>query len=259
MPADRRGLSPNVVTGIGIMLLGVALMLERLGMVDARTLLRFWPLLLVLLGASLVVQALWGTREDGRDGQQSGASGLWIVLVIVALFFWQAQRRSEIGTGETGAETVSLVAVMGSDHRTSVASRFRGADMTTLMGQTRLDLRQAVIDPGGEAVIDVFTLMGGATVHVPRDWTVDVQAVPIMGRVRDARARPPAGEEEEEEGSDEDERTLRQRRREARQDRTGVLQGAETLEPLEPREGGRPSPRVVLRGFVMMGALTIRS
>lgn len=250
MSAERRSaFTPNVVIGSGIILLGVALILERLGALDARTLLQYWPVLLILFGASLVIQAL-----TGSDRRPSPVSGGWVIVVIVALFAWQAQRRGEPARAETNAETVSLVAVMGSDYRSSVAPQFRRADMTTLMGQTRLDLRQATLAPGAEAVVDVFALMGGAVVDVPRDWIVQIEAVPLLGRVRDARAQPEL-EEADLTGLSRNERRRIRRERE----RSGLIGGNVTLEPLEPRPEDGPPPRVILRGFVMMGGLTIRS
>jgi hypothetical protein len=64
-----------------------------------------------------------------------------------------------------------------------------------------------------EAVVEVFTLMGGSTIRVPDGWTVVIRAVPIMGGVKDRRS------------------------------------GARDLPG---------SPRIVVRGFIVMGGLDIR-
>ena len=48
-----------------------------------------------------------------------------------------------------------------------------------------IDLRQASIAPGTEAVIDVFAFWGGIEIKVPEDWTVVTRAVPLMGGVED--------------------------------------------------------------------------
>ena len=87
----------------------------------------------------------------------------------------------------TIGERVSLFALMSGDRRTSLGEHFRGGEMTSIMGGTQLDLRQATLAPGEEAVIDVFTLMGGAVVHAPKDWIVDVQATSVMGGIKDQR------------------------------------------------------------------------
>jgi hypothetical protein len=62
--------------------------------------------------------------------------------------------------------------------------------MTSVMGRADLDLRSTTVAPGDEVVIEVFTLMGGATIRVPDGWIVDIRAAPIMGGVRDRREGP---------------------------------------------------------------------
>jgi hypothetical protein len=113
-----------------------------------------------------------------------------------------------------------LAGVLGSASRSPETS-VDGAEMTALMDSCMLDLRHAQMSPGADAVVDVFALMGGVVIHVPDEWTVDRQAVRVIGNVRDLRRRATdwnAG------------------------DSTGV----------EP-------PHLVLRGLVMMGSIFIRS
>jgi hypothetical protein len=256
MSTERRAFSdaPHLMVGVALILLGLVFALERMGVVEARALLQFWPVLLILFGAALIVQALWGDPDASLRRRHDALGGFWVLLVIVALFSWQAQRRSESAARGPDADTVSLFALMGSDQRSSLATRFRGGEMTSVMGQTRLDLREAVIPPGEEAVIDVFTLMGSAVVQVPRTWVVTVQTAPVFAGVRDQRGLSP----EEIEAADAQSRERRRGR-----DRIGVprdgSQAPATLEPVDTPPDGSPPPRVVLRGFIMMGALTIRS
>jgi predicted membrane protein len=57
------------------------------------------------------------------------------------------------------------------------------------MGGCALDLREASIMK--EAVINVFAIWGGITIKVPPDWTVVLQATPVMGGFTEKTARPP--------------------------------------------------------------------
>jgi hypothetical protein len=232
------------VFGICLIFVGAAFALDRMHVIEAGRVLRFWPIGLVLFGISLVVQSL---RDRDRPAVPGGVRGTLraghvLGIVLIGILVTQTMRGRE--TLQTDADdTVSLLAVMSEDQR-SYATRFRGGEMTSVMGACTLDLRQATLSPGDAATIDVFTLMGGLVLRVPEEWTVDVRAVPIMGGVTDQRRRiagRPGG---------------------SRRPRQGE---AEAPEPVPGNTDRAPSaesgaaPRIVLHGFVMMGGLVIRS
>ena len=63
-----------------------------------------------------------------------------------------------------GSETVNLMAVLSGVQRSSQSSAFRGGEVFAFLGGCDLDLRQASMPPGGEAVIECFAMMGGVSV-----------------------------------------------------------------------------------------------
>jgi predicted membrane protein len=89
-----------------------------------------------------------------------------------------------------GPGRISIFAALAASKRSSSDSPFRGGDMTAFMGGCQLDLRLASIPRGGEAVIDVFAVMGGLEVWVPQGWAVVSQVFPFMGGVDDKRLPP---------------------------------------------------------------------
>ena len=120
---------------------------------------------------------------------------------------------------ESSSDRVRVVSVMGRSDHVSRATTFRGADVTNVMGRTDLDLRDATLAPGASATVQVFSMMGAVMMRVPPTWTVDTGAITAMGGVRDERRS----------------------------------QSSDT-----PEAGAGPAPRLVLRGVVAMGRLTIR-
>jgi predicted membrane protein len=304
--------TPRTVFGVAIALLGFALALDRMGIVEANHLLRFWPVPIMLIGGLMAVQA-----RDGRErtrGLIFAGIGTWLFLnteglvsVRVWELFWpiilmligfslvfrsggprrrhrrfggngpfgssgplgpdgplgpngplgsgapfgsQATTGSASGSGSNppfgasesfvpsssttsvGAaaptshyvdrsEKLSMFAVWSSVRRASAASPFRGGDITAIMGGGQLDLRLARIPPGEEAILDIVAVMGGVEILVPSTWDVSTPIFPFMGGVEDKRF-PPL--------------------------------------PTDPNVVGKEnSGRLVLRGIVMMGGVHIKS
>jgi hypothetical protein len=255
--------TPNLVIGIGITFVGIALTLERFGVVEAWSLMRLWPVLLVLFGVSVVVQAFRPARDPMPGVRQRPiiSPPFVFAIVIIGLLGAQASSRRTVAAPGNSQDTVSLFAVMGGDNRTSFAKPFRRGEMTSFMGGSRLDLRQATIAPGEDAVIDVFAMMGGVIINVPPDWIVDVEAVSVMGGVKDERFGPRRRDrgrilaEAEAPGGDQGER---ERRLEAESVEPRDTTPASPQATPAPETTG-PQPRLVVRGFVMMGGLIIRS
>jgi predicted membrane protein len=240
--APPRGslLTPRLILGLAIALFGVVLVMDRLNLVMADQVLRWWPAVIVAVGALIFAQSRH--IGGGANGILVMIVGGWLLLntlgvlrVAIWQLFWpmvlvgigtvlvlQAmRRRTREAAGTDTDDTLSIFAVMAGVKRSSLSTRFRGGEVTAVMGGYQIDLRQATIPPGEEAVLEIFTLMGGGEIFVPTTWTVATPIVPVMGGIDDKRI--PA------------------------------LPGA--LESV----GGKPAPRLVLRGLLMMGGIEIKS
>jgi hypothetical protein len=232
---DRSIATPNLVVGLCVMAVGTALVLDQLHLIDARQVFRFWPVAVILFGASMVIEALRsGDLADDRVGRRRHSGPGFFIIVFLIIVVSQTLQRGRTPVADSN-ETMTLTAVMAVDQRTPTGTHFRHAEMTSIMGQCRLDLRSATLAPGEEAVIDVFTLMGGLVITAPEGWMIDVQTVPIMGGVNNRRQRPASAEapaEQEPPPAD------------------GAVERAPST--------GAAAPRVIVRGFIMMGGLTIR-
>jgi hypothetical protein len=141
---------------------GVLMTLQRMGYIYFSWNM-LWPLVLIALGASVLVKAV--TRRGAVD--------------------------SMAPAGNAGADdsVIDVTAILGGYQRRIAAPRFRGGEITAVMGGCELDLRSAGLE--GEAVINVFALCGGIAIKVPPEWTVVLQGTPVLGGFEEKTTPPP--------------------------------------------------------------------
>lgn len=84
-------------------------------------------------------------------------------------------------------------AFLGGVERRNTSQTFRGGSATAFMGGVDIDLRDCRMADGG-AQIDVFAMMGGISLKIPRDWTVQSEVTAILGGFQDYSS-PPVGSE----------------------------------------------------------------
>jgi predicted membrane protein len=228
--------TPQFVFGVIVMLIGSALLLDNLGLIDAGYIFRAWPLALVAFG---VMHFTRGAREHRFWGVFWIIVGSWLFLRsfgVIDIGFWQLflplvlisfgvslVMRTLKDTGHMtlpDKNTSShLFAVFGGSTRKYDGQPFEGAYMTAVMGGCELDLRRATMAAGQERSVVVFALMGGHGIKVPAEWEVVNKVVPVFGGVEDKRVAP--------------------------------------VTP--PVPGALPAPRLIVEGTVIMGGLELKS
>ena len=141
-----------VIGGLIVTFIGVLLLDQTVNILPGRVW-NYWPVLLILFGASLMVRAWSGPRVDLHTDPSAKFNSF---------------------------------AMMSGVERKITSQEFVGGDATAIMGGVDIDLRQAKI-ANGPAVIDVFAFWGGIDFYVPSDWVVRNEAVAIMGAISDSR------------------------------------------------------------------------
>lgn len=76
--------------------------------------------------------------------------------------------------------------VMGGSKKDYSFSELKGGIINCVMGGAEINLTKASLKDG--ASIDVFLLMGGAKIFVPKDWNVILDTANIMGDSKDNSA-----------------------------------------------------------------------
>jgi hypothetical protein len=231
--------TPNLVMGLTIMTVGAVLLLDTLGIRDAAQMIRYWPALIVLFGASIVAQAFRPADPAAPAGTRrgNGVPCFFLFLLGVAMFA-SFGFPDGIETRAAGRAVATATGIMHTATTKGLADS-RNGRVAAVMGKSSLDLRQVTLAPGEVMTVDVFVTMGNATVRIPDDWVVDASALPVMGTIEEERFPRPSRSSAPEASKD---------------NHVGPPVEAD---PSSPAAG--PAPRLRLRGFVMMGKVAVTS
>jgi predicted membrane protein len=131
----------------------------------------FWPLILVLLGLSILTEGFGRRRHRER-------------------FHRVTVRASGDGERTIDEESILKVSnVMSGSERVVTSQDFQGGRISTTLGGVEVDLRQATMK-GDEAVISVNILLGGVGIRVPETWRVVLHANAALGGITDTSRKP---------------------------------------------------------------------
>ncbi len=222
----QRNTASQMLVGAGVILAGFLFLIDNLGWIDLDMRVHFWPFILMLVGASTLAQA--PRRGSGAAvagifmigfGAVSLLKGLGLIYISWQTLFpigiiglglmmvFRAHKRSQQAAaggeegvqgdegafftkseGVTGERVLDMTAIFGGIHSKVTTQDFRGGDLTSVMGGIDLDMRTASLN--GTAVLNVFALMGGISIKVPTDWTVELEGTPILGGFEEKTMQP---------------------------------------------------------------------
>ena len=193
-----------VVVGIGSLLL-----LDNLGIVRFHDIWQYWPVLLILWGASHVINSrtpsgwVWGGVValvgaffllDNLDIIVFNFHLLWPVLLIgfgVSVLVGAVERNRSRASfaGSAASPIVGSHAIFSENRSGSDTKDFQGGEGSAIFGATRFDLRNASMTVE-EARIHVDVIFGEAEVRVPETWNVVSRATAVFGAVTDKTIHP---------------------------------------------------------------------
>jgi len=193
----------RLVFGLLLVALGILWTLDNLQLIDASQLTRFWPAVLVLYGIARMLGA------SGRRAVFSGtlfiSAGVWLLLHELGLVPWSLlqiwpvllvvlgigiilrtsrQRTPPMHDQDDASPHPRMSVVLGGAHRRVHTQGLVGAEVTAVLGNAQLDLREARTTERS-VVVDVVAVCGGVEILVPRGWKVSCEIVPVMGAVED--------------------------------------------------------------------------
>jgi predicted membrane protein len=197
----HRGALGGAIIGLLIIGFGLNLLAGNLGWTDAQYVFRMlWPVGLVLLGVAFLLQqrkGLWGVALilagvwAYADQQHWLRVNFWqvfvptLIVVAGASVIWRGFHRPRPPQAAGDAYIRTYAIMSGSEMRPTAL--FEGADLNAVLGGAKLDLTAATLS-GDSVVVDVFAMMGGIEIHVPRDWDVTIDVASLMGACVDKRS-----------------------------------------------------------------------
>lgn len=128
---------------------------------------RFWPVVLVVIGARM----LFGMRKRRRSSVKTSPHHL----------------EDNSVPGE-----LNITSVFGSTDQAVTDQHLGGGQITSVFGSTQIDLREASL-ADGEAEIEMTVVFGSTTIRVPGSWAVDVRVTNLLGNTEDNRGAVPGG------------------------------------------------------------------
>jgi len=194
--------TPRLVIGLAVMLAGLVMALDSLGLVDGSAVFRFWPLALIAVGVAKLMSParqgstalLWIVAGTGfllvTLGRMS-AGGVWALLIFAfgAHIAWRALRPA--GVPKDPSAAIDIIQFMGGTKTIVTTADFKGGQATAVMGGCEIDLRSASMPEGRSAVLDTFAFWGGIEIKVPDDWEVVSRGNAVLGGfVNNARPLP---------------------------------------------------------------------
>ena len=234
-------MTPRLIVGLAIALFGVVLVLDRLNLVVADQVLQWWPAVIVAIGAVIFAQSR--RVGGGINGIIVMIIGGWLLLNslgILRVRFWELfwplvliaigsvlvvqamRRRTREASGADADGTLAIFAVLSGVKRISTVRAFPRRRGHSVHG------RRAHRSATGHD----SSRRGGRARYLCRD-----------GRLRNHRAGVLDGGHADRAGDG-------WHRRQAAP--ASARSGVESI-------GGRPAPRLVLRGLLMMGGVEIKS
>ncbi len=207
--------SGGLVAGAVLTLVGVALLLDHMGIISFDRLWQFWPMLLVVVGVSHFVnreRRAWGMflmiMGAFLQLNQLGIvhfkwADLWPFLLIASGLFmiWgslEARRRPPffMSGGGDPRTTINGVAIFSGLERRVTTQDFQGGHISAVFGGVELDLTEATMQ-ADEATLEINAIFGGVELRVPDSWQVSFRGAPIFGGIEDKtrvrRSDDPAG------------------------------------------------------------------
>jgi predicted membrane protein len=191
-----------------IALIGLLILLDNLGFHVLSHVFRFWPMILILVGAWNLtcksgrvfggVLVLLGLlfQLDTLGVAHFSWGEMWPLAIIGVgfLVMWsslQARKISKVVSDALGGEsqadprtTLNEVAIFGGIERRITSQDFQGGTINAVFGSVELDLRDVNIQQE-DAILEINSVFGSVELRVPDAWQITSRGQAVFGSFQD--------------------------------------------------------------------------
>jgi predicted membrane protein len=147
----------------------------------------FWPALLILIGLGSIMNA-YSRRPPSSGAVEAEVPPIADPETVVEGETGDAPADTGVDASAAFAET----AILSGIERRNVSQSFQGGTITAIMGGVEIDLRECRM-AASEAHIDLFIIMGGVELRIPKEWTVESRVTAFLAGFEDRSDPPVAG------------------------------------------------------------------
>ena len=192
----------GMITGGILVLVGIAFLLDHLGIIYIGNPFRFWPSAIVLVGLLNFIsnRRAWGgllmfagviLQINELGYTHFGWAQLWPMMLIALGIFvfwgsleWRSKPVAFARKDEDPRTTLNEAVVFGGLERRMTSQDFQGGDVTAIFGGVELDMTEANMQ-AKEATLAITAVFGGVELRVPPNWQVAFRGAPIFGGIED--------------------------------------------------------------------------
>lgn len=184
--------------GLLVVAVGVILLLDNAGTLDAWEIFgTWWPAVVILAGVltfaanprhwpvALIITAV-GTAFLLSNLGVVDAGEFIIPAAIIGVGLLVLFGRG-MGSRTEAGDRVNSFNVFSGSELASHSKQFQGGSISAIFGGAEVDLRDAA--PAADAQLDVFTAFGGVELKVPEGWQVVVKGLPLFGGIENATVK----------------------------------------------------------------------
>lgn len=172
-------------SGITLVVIGGFFLIPRLGvflpMFDFYINMNIiWPLLLIIIGVTILLK---NSQSKARTHKK-----------------WSKINAEEVNEDLGATDFIDKSVIFSSSTEFVLSNALIGGEVSTVMGETILDLRKAKLK-NNKALLSISTIFGSCIIYAPSHWNVQINSQNILGSFSDKRYnfndQPPLLEGEE--------------------------------------------------------------